>query len=58
MVSRGPDPSLTQLKVMVAWSPDELALTYYTHCGLRFVRVGKCTWNIEMCLKHEKINAQ
>jgi hypothetical protein len=28
MVSRGPDPSLTQLKVMVAWSPDELALTY------------------------------
>jgi hypothetical protein len=37
MVSRGPDPSLTQLKVMVAWSPDELALTYYTHCGLRFV---------------------
>jgi hypothetical protein len=54
MVSRGPDPSLTQLKVMVAWSPDELALTYYTHCGLRFVRLGEWTWNIEMAWNMER----
>ncbi len=63
MVSRGPDPSHSQLKVMVAWSPDELALTYNTHCGLRFLprtsmNMGMIMEHCEVCLKQEKINAQ